>query len=169
MDHSSNLTMRLNPEDNVVVARVDISQGTEIQEENTTCKNRIPFGHKLATATIKKDEPIRKYGQIIGFASCDIAPGEHVHTHNVMMKAFTREHDVGVDANKEMPKPIKDETFMGILRPDGRVATRNYLGVISPVNCSATATRHVADLFRGDALADFPNIDGVVPIYHGEG
>jgi altronate hydrolase len=169
MNRSASLTMRLNLDDNVIVARVEISQGMEIPEEKIICKNRIPFGHKLATAAIKKDDPIRKYGQIIGFASCDIAPGEHVHTHNVMMKEFTREHDVGVDAEKEMPKPEKDETFMGIVRSDGRVATRNYIGVISPVNCSATVTRHVADLFRGDALADFPNVDGVVPIYHGEG
>ncbi len=169
MNRSTSLTMRLSPEDNVVVARVKISQGTEIPDEKISCGNQIPFGHKVATTDIKEDSPIRKYGQIIGFASCNIEPGEHVHTHNVRMKAFTREHDVGVDAKKEMPKPEKDETFMGIVRSDGRVATRNYIGVISPVNCSATVTRHVANLFRGDALAEYPNVDGIVPIYHGEG
>ena len=59
---------------------------------------------------------------------------------------------------------------MGIKGVDGRVATRNYIGILSSVNCSATAARAIADHFSRQnhpaALAAFPNVDGVVALTH---
>ena len=163
------LTIRLHNSDNVVVARVDIPAGTQIAEEQFTTRDPIAFGHKVAAAGIKEGAAVKKYGQIIGFAAKDIRPGEHVHTQNITMKAFDRDYAIGADAELEPEYEAAPATFQGILRADGRVATRNYIGIISTVNCSASVTRFVADAFNGDALADFPNVDGVVPICHGMG
>ena len=130
----------------------------------------IPVGHKVATEAIAAGKPIRKYNQIIGFATEAIDPGTHVHTHNVEMKTFNRDYKFGEDAKPThyVPDPQK-ATFQGIKRPDGRVATRNYIGILTSVNCSATAARYIADAFSGDALADYPNVDGVVAYTHGTG
>ena len=168
MTSSKPLTIRLHESDNVVVARLDLSAGTRIPVENVTCLDQISFGHKVATADIQKGQALQKYGQIIGFASCDIKAGQHVHTHNLEMKDFTRDHDIGADT-KEVVYESETATFNGIVRSDGRVATRNYIGIISTVNCSASVSRMIADSFRADALANFPNVDGVVPLCHGIG
>ena len=169
MTISKQLTIRLNDADNVVVSRVDIPSGTEIPEEQITCLDDIPFGHKVAVAPIKSGEVVKKYGQIIGFAAKGIQAGEHVHSHNVSMGTFDRDYAFCVDAASELKPPETPVTFDGIIRPDGRAATRNYIGVISSVNCSASVCRFIADAFRGDVLKDFPNVDGVVPITHGTG
>jgi len=169
MTAQNQLTIRLNNSDNVVVARTDISAGTEVPEEKIICCDGIAFGHKVAVSAIKSGVAVKKYGQIIGFASKDIRPGEHVHTHNLSMGDFDRDYAFCADATRG-PEVVADPvTFDGIIRPDGRAATRNYIGVISSVNCSASVCRFIADAFRGDALKDFPNIDGVVPITHGTG
>jgi altronate hydrolase len=162
------LTIRLHESDNVAVVRMDLTAGTEIPEETITCLDQINFGHKIATSDIKKGEAVKKYGQIIGFASCDIKPGQHVHTHNLEMKDFTRDYEIGADA-KDVEYESETATFSGITRSDGRIATRNYIGIISTVNCSASVSRFIADSIRGDALAEFPNVDGIVPICHGMG
>src|SRR5207237_7063321 len=117
--------------------------------ENLTLKGRIPPGHKVATRDIAQGEPVRRYNQIIGFATRPIAAGEHVHTHNIGMGAeggaFARDYAFSEDVK---PEPAKQQaTFMGIKRADGRVATRNYIGILSSVNCSATAARAIADHF----------------------
>jgi altronate hydrolase len=162
------LTIRLHDGDNVVVARVNLSAGTEISEETITCKDQIPFGHKIAASVIKDGEAVRKYGQIIGFASGDINPGQHVHLHNLELKDFDRDYAIGADV-KDTITDTNPANFEGIVRPDGRIATRNYLGVISTVNCSASVSRFIADSFRGDALTEFPHVDDIVPICHGAG
>ncbi len=169
MNQSGILTTRLHSDDNVVVARVHISEGAEIPEEKIISRNSIQFGHKIATTTIDADAPVRKYGQIIGFALRTIKPGEHVHEHNMAMKDFDRAYVAGADARPEIPGTAESATFDGIVRADGRVATRNYIGVLSSVNCSATVAHRVAERFRGDALAEYPNIDGVVPVSYGWG
>ena len=162
------LTIRLNPSDNVVVARVDVLPGTEIAGESVRARTHIPAGHKIATAPVASGEAVRKYGQILGFASEAIAPGDHVHTHNMAMGDFARDYAFGVDAHPT--EPAKDvATFQGIVRTDGRVATRNYLGILTTVNCSASAARFIAEQFRGGALAEFSNVDGVVALGHGTG
>jgi altronate hydrolase len=164
------LTIRLNAADNVVVARADILPGTEIPGERVTTRGHVPAGHKLATVPVASGEPVRKYNQIIGFATTAIASGDHVHTHNVAMADFARDYAFCADAKPTEFVPEKERaTFEGILRADGRVATRNYLGVLTTVNCSATAARFIADQFRGSALSEFPNVDGVVALGHGTG
>src|SRR3954449_142624 len=165
------LTIRLHPSDNVVVARLDLLPGTELPEEGVTALGPVPAGHKIATAPIAPGEPVRKYGQILGFTTDEVRPGEHVHTHNLAMGNFDRDYAFGVDARPTDYAPeSKRATFEGIVRADGRVATRNYLGVLTTVNCSASAARFIAEQFRfGDALREFPNVDGVVALGHGTG
>ena len=115
-------------------------------------------------------EPLRKYDQIIGFASGAIAPGDHVHTHNVNMKDFTRDYAAGSEArDTAYVRAAKRARFMGYKRAHGKVGTRNYIGVLSTVNCSATVARYVAERYGGHALADYPDVDGVVAISHGSG
>jgi len=164
----ASLTIRLHPNDDVVIARAQLVGGTPLAEENVTVSGLVPPGHKVATRALRAGEPVRRYNQIIGFASRDVAPGEHVHLHNLAMGAFDRDYAFGVDAK---PTQYVDPpaTFMGIVRADGRVATRNYIGVLSTVNCSATVVRGIADAFRGEALAAYPNVDGVVALTHGSG
>jgi altronate hydrolase len=162
------LTIRLNPSDNVVVARVDVLPGTEIAGEGVQARTHIPAGHKIATAPVAAGEAVRKYGQILGFASEAIAPGDHIHTHNMAMGDFARDYAFGVDAHPTAPA-TQSATFQGIVRADGRVATRNYLGILTTVNCSASAARFIAEQFRGGALSEFPNVDGVIALGHGTG
>jgi len=165
--------IRLNPIDDVVIARRQLIPGTVLEEENgLRVAALIPAGHKMATRAIAAGEAVKRYGQIIGTASQAIEPGQHVHTHNLAMAEFSRAHSFGADF-KPVDYVETPATFMGIVRPDGRVATRNYIGVLTSVNCSATAARAIADYFRRDihpqALADFPNVDGVVALTHGLG
>src|SRR5512143_2717052 len=164
----SSLTIRLHPDDDVVIARTQLVSGTQLLDEKLTVSGLVPPGHKVAARAIRKGEPVRRYNQTIGFASRDIAPGEHVHLNNLQMGSFARDYAFGVDAKPtEFVEP--PATFMGIVRPDGRVATRNYLGILSTVNCSATVAHGIADHFRGAALAAYPNVDGVVALTHGSG
>ena len=168
----TSLTIRLHPADDVVIARVQLVSGTLLAEENVTVAGLVPPGHKIATRTLRAGEPVRRYNQIIGFASRGIAAGEHVHLNNLAMGAFDRDYAFGADVK---PTQYIDPPamFQGIVRRggpgDGRVATRNYIGILSTVNCSATVVRGIADAFRGDALAAYPNIDGVVALTHGSG
>ncbi len=162
------LFLRLNPADNVVIALREIAAGTRLDGENVVAAEKIPAGHKLATRARAAGEPVRRYGQIIGFASPASAPGQHVHTHNLEMRDFARDYAFGQDVRPVSPA-AEPASFMGIRRKDGRVATRNYIGVISTVNCSASVSKWVADAFRGDALKDFPNVDGIVPLTHQTG
>jgi altronate hydrolase len=168
-------TMHLNAIDNVVIARAEIDAGTKLADRGIVAARRIPRGHKMAIAPILKGSPILRYGQTIGFATVDIPPGEHVHVHNCEIHAFARDPAFGVDARPtDYIQP--QATFAGIVRADGRVATRNYIGVLTTVNCSAGTARYVAEAFRrnpitGDEgmLTGFPNIDGVVALTHKSG
>lgn len=162
--------IRLNPLDNVLIARQALPQGLRLDAEAITVRQPIPSGHKLATERVEQGQPLRRYGQIIGFASQAIDAGDHVHVHNVQMGDFARDYAFGVDTRSQ---PGREAQFQGIVRADGRVATRNYIGILTSVNCSATVARAVADHFRRDihpeVLADYPNIDGVVALTHGAG
>ena len=170
MTRTAPLTIRLNAADNVVVAGTKIEAGTDVPAEDVIAAEPIPAGHKIATAAIAAGEPVRKYDQIIGFASADIAAGGHVHTQNCEFRSFERDYAYGVDARPTDYVPEAERaTFRGIVRSDGRVATRNYIGVLTTVNCSATAAKHIARAFEGDALAEYPNVDGVVAFTHGTG
>ena len=127
--------LRLHAADNVLVARVDIAQGTVLPEDGIACLNRIPAGHKLAVRAIAKGAPILKYNTVIGFAAADIRPGTLLHRHNMEFREFERDYAFCEDYR---PVEMLDESaranFMGIVRADGRVATRNYLGIVATVN-----------------------------------
>ena len=165
--------IRLHPADDVLIARSQLVGGTTA--ESVVVKGLIPAGHKVAVRHIALGEPVRRYNQIIGFASKPIAAGEHVHTQNLWMGEakgdFARDYAIGADVKPEAPR--RQASFMGYQREDGRVATRNYIGVLSSVNCSATAARAIADHFsrqnHPEALAAYPNVDGVVALTHGSG
>jgi arabinonate dehydratase len=158
--------IRLHADDNVVVAVHGFAAGTRIETENVTTLDAIPFGHKIATRPIARGEPVRKYGQVIGVAAEAIAPGRHVHVQNVAFSDLRSEAErAPVYLANEQPR-----TFLGYKRADGRVATRNYIGVLTSVNCSATVARFIAEAAdRSGLLRDYPNVDGVVPITHHSG
>src|SRR5882724_105469 len=163
---SAPIAIRLHPNDNVVVARMDILANTKV-EGDVAAATRVPPGHKILTRAVKKGEPLRKYNQIIGFATEDLPPGTHIHTHNCVMGDFERDYAFCADAHPTdyITPPA---TFQGYRRADGRAATRNYIGIVTTVNCSAATSRMIASRIE-PLLAQFPNIDGVVPLTHGGG
>lgn len=165
--------IRIHADDDVVIARRQLLGGTVLDSEGgVVVAGLVPPGHKVAVRAIAAGAPVRRYGQIIGHATQAIAPGQHVHVHNLAFSSFARAHEPGAGARPTdfVPAPA---TFDGIVRDDGRVATRNYIGILTSVNCSATAARAIADHFRRDirpeALAAYPNVDGVVALTHGMG
>lgn len=168
--------IRLHSNDDVVIARSQLVSGATIDTERITVKGLIPPGHKIATRDIPAGQPVRRYNQVIGFAKQRIEPGQHVHLHNLGMGdeggAFERDYAIGQGV-LPIPPAREQRTFKGIVRPDGRVATRNYLAILTSVNCSATVARAIAAQFdrmtRPDALARFPNVDGVVALTLGSG
>jgi len=169
---SGNSVIRIHPADDVVIARHQLVGGTVIDSEGVTVSGLVPPGHKLAVRAVRAGQPVRRYNQIIGNAKADIAPGQHVHTHNLEFSSFARDYEAGRGAVATAYVDVP-ATFMGYVRADGRVATRNCIGVLTSVNCSATVARAIADHFRRDvhpqALAAFPNVDDVVALTHGAG
>ncbi len=162
-------SLRLNAKDNLVVAVDVIERGATVA--GITATARVSRGHKMATARIAKGEPVLKFGQIIGFASEDILPGAHIHTHNCAFATFERDYAFGADAREEDILPVEQRaTFQGYRRANGRSGTRNYIGVVTSVNCSATVARFIAEAVnRSGMLADHPTIDGVIPLVHSTG
>ncbi|HID21450.1 MAG TPA: altronate dehydratase [Planctomycetaceae bacterium] len=159
----------LHPQDNVAVARRDVPAGKAVRTDGpaapvVTCEP-IRFGHKVALRAIGAREPVIKYGQTIGFATRDIAPGQWVHTHNVEPGELKLDYAFATEV-PAAPEPQTGRTFLGYRRADGRAATRNYVAVLSTVNCSATAARRVADRIAPLIRSDYPNIDGVVALTH---
>src|SRR5512143_2735581 len=157
MDHALDApVIRIHPADDVVIARRQLLSGTVLPGEGVTVSGLVPPGHKVAVRAIAAGAPVRRYNQIIGNATVAIAPGQHVHTHNLAFSHFERDYAAGLDATPTA-YVAAPASFDGIVRDDGRVATRNYIGVLTSVNCSATAARAIADHFRRDALAAWPN------------
>src|ERR1700704_6013817 len=136
----------LHPDDGVLIARTSLMPGVEVTKGVVTVE-RIPAGHKVAVKSIAIGEPVKRYGQIIGLATQPIAPGQHVHVQNIGMGEFTKDYAWGVDV-KPTPNFDLPATFQGIKRSDGRVATRNYIGILTSVNCSAHVAGMVADVFK---------------------
>ncbi len=167
---SSSRTLRLSDGDNVVVATEKIEAG-ETAASGVAAVQRIPFGHKMAAAAIGQGEPVVKFGQIIGFAKQPIGPGEWVHEHNVEMHGFDRDYRFGEAAEPVNVLPVGEQaTFEGYRRESGRVGTRNYIGILTSVNCSASAARFIAEAAqKSGMLDDYPDIDGVVSFTHGTG
>lgn len=162
-------TLVLNARDNIVVAVDAVPAGISVR--GVQAQMRIPKGHKMAQAPISKGQPVLKFGQIIGFATEDIQPGQHVHTQNCAFAAFERDYAFAEGARKEDILPVGQQaTFEGFRRANGKCGTRNYIGVVTSVNCSATVARFIADAVnRSGMLADHPSIDGVIPLVHSTG
>jgi altronate hydrolase len=165
------VAVHLRPEDNVAVAARNLQPGWEIEVNGAalTLADRIGLGHKIALRDIPRGEAIHKYGQIIGFASRPIPAGSHVHVHNVDAGAFERDYAFCRDCPSP-PAAAEPRFFMGYDRGDGRYGTRNYIAIISTVNCSASTSKYISDKVRAaDLLREFPNVDGVVAITHKQG
>ncbi|SCB43628.1 galactarate dehydratase [Rhizobium lusitanum] len=160
--------IRLHDTDNVVVATRRLAEGENIGEAVTL--SVIPSGHKIAMRPIRESEAVLKYGQVIGYASRDIAAGEQVHLQNLAMLDSAVSHEFAIDGG---PTPLLPEserrTFKGYLRSTGLVGTRNYIGIITSVNCSATVAKAVADYFKTNGFGNYANVDGVVALTHGTG
>ncbi|QGG79545.1 altronate dehydratase [Litorivicinus lipolyticus] len=155
-------TVQLSPADNVAVATVELCAGDFGAIET------IPRGHKLATRPVAQGEPVLKYAQVIGYAACDIAQGAHVHEHNLEFRNVSQIYEFSTRL-QDVPKATQADTFMGYRRANGRVGTRNYIAILTSVNCSATAARMIAQHFTPERLADYPNVDGVAAFVHGTG
>jgi altronate hydrolase len=162
-------TIKLNSADNIVVAVDNVEKGA--RSSGVVANARVPRGHKMAVQTIAKGEPIRKFGQIIGFAKSPIQPGDWVHEHNVEMHDFARDYAYCADAKPEEILPLDQRaTFEGYRRANGKAGTRNYIGILTSVNCSASASKFMAEeINRSGILNDYPNIDGVVALTQANG
>ncbi len=161
--------IRLHPSDNVIVALADLAAGTFLTDHGLTLPMAVPRGHKIATGPIAVGDQVIRYGQIIGVATVPIAAGEHIHTQNLGMGDHSHDYAFSTDIR---PVAMANETrqFMGYHRADGKVGTRNYLGILTSVNCSGSVARFIAEACENDTWLDaFPNVDGVVPIVHGTG
>jgi arabinonate dehydratase len=160
----------LHPDDNICVAARNLSAGESLKIAGTSFQlaGPVKLGHKIAVRLIKKGDYVRKYGQIIGQATETIEPGGWVHSHNLINGDFVRDHAPATEVPPP-PEPITGRTFLGYKRPAGKSGTRNYVAVISTVNCSATVSRFIAQRFDQALLKQFPNIDGVISVKHGGG
>lgn len=165
---AENSVIHLHPNDNVAIARVPVAAGAELKVDGQALavRDAIPAGHKIALARISRGEVVRRYGQIIGRATETIEPGRHIHTHNLAFEELHFQYDFPAT---EIPLPERRAapTFMGYLREDGSVGTRNYIAVVAASNCAAHTAELIARSYDGDKLP--PNVDGVVAFPHGEG
>jgi len=164
-------TIQLHPDDDVAIAKLKLPAGTVIDTEAgpVALAADVPAGHKIAVRKRAIGDPVRRYGQVIGIATAPIAPGDHVHRHNLGIAALHQEFAAATEGQPTRYYPASEmRTFDGFVRADGRVGTRNYVLVIPTVNCSATVVKMVADRFR-DVAREFPNIDGVVALPHKSG
>ncbi|WP_147126041.1 UxaA family hydrolase [Shimia ponticola] len=158
--------IRLDTADNVAIAQKALGAGAQV--DGLTLTQSVPGGHKVALQPIAAGTPVLKYAQKIGIASTDIAPGDHVHTHNLAFTAVDPSYKFGTNL-RPSAAPASRDTFMGYDRGNGRFGTRNFIGILTSVNCSATVARMIADHFSPDRLAEFPNVDGVAAFVHGTG
>lgn len=162
-------TILLNAQDTVVVALQDIAAGEVATHIETPLPGQIQQGHKIACKDVDKGDHIIRYGQIIGQATRNIRAGEHVHTHNLGMGQHNRDYQ-HAEASQPLPAANSERSFMGYRRSTGKVGTRNYIGILTSVNCSGSVARFIAEAAEKSGLLDaYPNVDGIVPIVHGTG
>ena len=167
-ENFDDFAVRLHPADAVAVLKRTLKAGTELVRGalRVTAARTIPAGHKMALVPIVDGADVRRYGQIIGCAQGSIAAGEHVHSHNLACRDYARDYTAGTDVRPIAPAR-EPRSFQGFARPGGKVGTRNYLAIISTVNCSASVSRYIKDRFREEDLRrDFPNIDGIIALTH---
>jgi altronate hydrolase len=162
--------LKLGDADDVAVALQPVPAAQFLEDLRVTTLSDVPAGHKVALRAISVGQPVRKSSQIIGFATQPIAAGDHVHTHNLITGDFERDYSIGAEAKTtRYLRPEETASFLGFVRPDGRVGTRNYVGVLTTVNCSASVARRITAHFTPEVLSAYPNVDGVVAITHGTG
>lgn len=162
----------LAPGDDVAVATRDLRLGETVTipgAGQVATRSSVPRGHKLAIAAVPAGGAVSKYGVVIGAASRDITPGDHVHTGNLAMSDAGREYEFGTERTELTPPDGARPTFQGYRRPGGGVGTRNYVGILTSVNCSASTAKMIADQFRGTALDSYDRVDGVIALTHGSG
>jgi altronate hydrolase len=153
-----------NEGDNVAIALVTLDPGEAIA--GMALLEAIPAGHKFAIRAIAKEQPVIKLGHLIGHASADISPGQHVHSHNLH---FTLHRGRRPTEGRGINLPMHEASFEGFLRDDGDVGTRNAIAILTTVNCSATVAKRIAAHFTAERLALYPNVDGVVAFSHMSG
>ena len=157
----------LNASDNLVIALADLPMGADAG--GVVLAEPVARGHKIANQPIAKGGLVRRYGQIIGQATQDIGAGSHIHTHNIAMSEHTQDYAIGADVTPVTPA-AEPRTFMGYARADGKSGTRNYIGVLTSVNCSGSVARFIAEAAeKTDWFKSLENVDGIVPIVHGTG
>ena len=155
--------LHLHPDDNVFVAKSALALGQTISELGVRTRAQVPAGHKIAARHIAAGEQVKKFDTVIGVATRDLAPGDYVHSHNLKIVDYYRDPAFGADVRPVDYLPEEQRaTFQGYVRADGRVGTRNFIGILSSVNCSATVIRQIAAHFTPERLAAFPHVDGVV-------
>lgn len=161
--------IRLHTTDNVVIALRDLAAGERLDEISMPLKLAVPRGHKVATREIRAGENVYRYGQIIGQAKSDIRPGEHVHVHNLGMGDHRQDYDHATQIQRL--EPANDSrVFQGFRRADGKAGTRNYLGILTTVNCSGSVAKFIAEAAeKSGFLNQYANVDGIVPIVHSTG
>ncbi|BEL03154.1 altronate dehydratase family protein [Actinoplanes sichuanensis] len=164
------VALLLREQDDVAVATRDLAAGEVLRHDGRelTVANPVPRGHKIALRDLTTGTPIHKYGQVIGRTTADVPAGDHVHAHNLGMAAVDHEYEFGT-ALVEIPPAEYGRTFQGYRRSDGSVGTRNFVGIVTSVNCSASTARMIADQFRGPIMDVYPNVDGVVALAHDSG
>jgi altronate hydrolase len=166
---AENSAIHLHPTDNIAVARVTLSPGSELRVDGVALMVRepVPPGHKVSLQRIGAGENVVRYGQVMGRARSPIEPGQHVHTHNVSFEeiTFTYEYPTGEQAQASRSKDVP--TFLGYAREDGRAGTRNYIAVVAASNCAAHTAEQIAASFRAEELP--PGVHGIVAFPHGEG
>ncbi|GIF11661.1 UxaA family hydrolase [Actinoplanes teichomyceticus] len=160
----------LSPGDDVAVATRDLAPGLALRHGDTllTIATEVPRSHKFAVRELPAGARVHKYGQSIGRTTADVRPGEHVHAHNLGMDDVQHRYEFGT-ARVPIAPATRTRTFEGFVRADGSVGTRNYVGIVTTVNCSASTARMIADQFRGPVMDACPNVDGVVALTHDSG
>ena len=154
----------------LVVARMAVVAGTAVASEGVVTLHDVPAGHKIAARFISKGEPVLKYNTVIGYAAEDLKPGTWMHSHNIRFDDVQKDYAFSTRyVPTQYVAPSEQATFMGIVREDGRVATRNYVGVFMLGNTGAAVARKIAQWFTPERLKDFPNVDGVVAYVHQQG
>lgn len=169
MNNPDNLVIRLHGDDNVLIALQDLAVGTVLSAHGISLTTKVARGHKIASADIANGQNVIRYGQIIGATSAPISAGDHVHTQNLVMGEYGQNYEFATEF-KPQPEVLTERTFNGFHRSDGKVGTRNYLGILTSVNCAGSVARFIAEAAeKSDWLPELGNIDGVVPIVHGTG
>ncbi|PIF90055.1 altronate hydrolase [Acidovorax sp. 62] len=162
MSRTDSTLLHLHPNDNVLVAKTALALGQDIPELGLRTRAQVPAGHKIAARRIAAGEQVKKYDTVIGVATRDLEPGDYVHSHNLQLVDYYRDPAFGADVQPVQYVPEAERaTFQGFVRPGGGVGTRNFIGILSSVNCSATVIKRIAAHFTPERLAAYPNVDGV--------